>query len=82
MGLTTAGYTIVRIVQHYERIESVEIVMSNDEKDDNDDDEELKIKVGLVCFKMGGINVRLVPAASEGEGEGEAEGRTATGERN
>ena len=56
MGLTTAGYTIVRIVQQYERIATV---------DDADDDDEMKIKVGLVCFKMGGFNVRLVPAACE-----------------
>jgi len=53
MGLTTARYTIVRVVQQYERIEVV----------DDDSDDEVKIRVGLMCCKMGGVNVRLVPAA-------------------
>jgi len=53
MGLTTAGYTIVRIIQQYERIEAV----------DDDADDEVKIRVGLMCCKMGVVNVRMVSAA-------------------
>jgi hypothetical protein len=53
MGLTSAAYTIMSIAREYERIEAV------------DEEDEVRISVGLVCFKIGGVNVRLYPAGEK-----------------
>jgi hypothetical protein len=53
MGLTSAAYTIVSLVREYERIEAVDV------------EDEVRISVGLVCFKVGGVKVRLYPAGEK-----------------
>jgi len=50
MGLILVAYTMVRIVQQYERIESCET------------EDVPKIVTGLVGFKEGGLKVRMIPA--------------------
>jgi len=47
------AYTIVRILQSYERIEPVP---------SQDESKGLAISVGFVGFNMGGVKVRLFPA--------------------
>lgn len=49
MGLTLVAYTMVRIVQQYERIESCET------------EDVAKIATGLVGFKHGGLKVKMIP---------------------
>ena len=50
---TVMAYTIVRILQSYERIEP---------GPSQDESKGLAISVGFVGFNMGGVKVRLFPA--------------------
>jgi len=49
MGLTLIAYTVVRIVQQYDRIESCDV------------EDSPKIATGLVGFKHGGVRLKMIP---------------------